>query len=391
MAFLKLTPTLLLAILSGASAKDIFVSPTGTGSGTLDAPYGSIQSAVNAAKAGDTIYLRKGTYAPTTNIQFKTSGSKGSPITVRPYQSEKVIIDGENLPGTPKKLDEALPNGERGIFHIQNANYWSFYNLELINGPYGIYARDASNNYYEGLSTHDNYETGFQLEGASANNVVVNLDSYRNRDPRKNGESADGFACKDGTGEGNVLRNARLWDNVDDGLDLFMFGSPVTLEEVYAWGNGYNRWGFSPFEGDGNGFKLGIKNNPPANHIVKNCIAFDNLKKGFIDNGNPGTITFERNTAWSNGDVGYNMKSSSSKMTNNIAASNDVGQVSLISSVKASGNSWNDGTTWNDKSFKSTDSSTLKGARGSDGRVKASDFLIPTSGKAIGATTKAKV
>jgi hypothetical protein len=99
MAFLKLTPTLLLAILSGASAKDIFVSPTGSGSGTLDAPYGSIQSAVNAAKAGDTIYLRKGTYAPTTNIQFKTSGSKGSPITVRPYQSEKVVIDGENLPG----------------------------------------------------------------------------------------------------------------------------------------------------------------------------------------------------------------------------------------------------------------------------------------------------
>lgn len=219
----------------------------------------------------------------------------------------------------------------------------------------------------------------------------MNLDSYRNRDPRKNGESADGFACKDGKGEGNVLRNARLWDNVDDGLDLFMFGSPVTLEEVYAWGNGYNRWGFSPFEGDGNGFKLGIKNNPPANHIVKNCIAFDNLKKGFIDNGNPGTLNFERNTAWNNGDVGYNMKSSSSQMNNNIAASNAVSQVSLISSVKQSGNSWNDKTTWNDKSFKSTDSSTLKGARGSDGRVKASDFLIPTSGKAIGATTKAKV
>lgn len=111
----------------------------------------------------------------------------------------------------------------------------------MINGPYGIYARDASHNYYNGLSTHDNYETGFQLEGASANNTVLNLDSYRNRDPRKNGESADGFACKSGEGAGNVLRNARLWDNVDDGLDLFMFASPVTIEEVYSWGNGYNR------------------------------------------------------------------------------------------------------------------------------------------------------
>ncbi|KAI8208772.1 hypothetical protein K4K52_001113 [Colletotrichum sp. SAR 10_76] len=304
-------PVAILAILSGAAARDIFVSPTGTGTGTQTAPYGSIQSAVNAAVAGDTIYLRQGTYAPSANIQFSKSGTVTSPISVRPYQSEKVIIDGENMPGTPKALDESLPNSERGIFHIQNANYWAFYDLEMINGPYGIYARDASHNYYNGLSTHDNYETGFQLEGASSNNTVLNLDSYRNRDPRKNGESADGFACKSGSGEGNVLRNARLWDNVDDGLDLFMFASPVTLEEVYSWGNGYNRWGFSPFEGDGNGFKLGITDNPPANHVVRNSIAFGNFKKGFIDNGNPGALTFERNTAWNNGDTGFVMRTRS--------------------------------------------------------------------------------
>lgn len=79
----------------------------------------------------------------------------------------------------------------------------------LINGPYGVYARDASNNHYERLTTHDNYESGFQIQGISENNTVVYLDSYRNRDPRKNGESADGFACKEGSGKGNVLRNAR--------------------------------------------------------------------------------------------------------------------------------------------------------------------------------------
>ncbi|CAJ0554623.1 Ff.00g131360.m01.CDS01 [Fusarium sp. VM40] len=360
MFIIKLTPAVVLAFLAGANAKDIFVSPTGTGSGTLAAPYGSIQSAIDAAKAGDFIYLQKGTYAPSKNIQIKTSGAKGSPITVKPYQSEKVIIDGENMPG-------------------------------IINGPYGIYARDASNNYYEGLSTHDNYETGFQLEGASANNQVINLDSYRNRDPRKNGESADGFACKDGTGEGNVLRNARLWDNVDDGLDLYMFGSPVTLDEVYAWGNGFNLWDFKDFNGDGNGFKLGITNNPPANHIVKNCIAFQNAKKGFIDNGNPGSLTFNRNTAWKNGDNGFNLRSSSSKVTKNIAVGNKGEQVSLNSKVTASGNSWDSKDTWNDASFKSTNAATLKGARGSDGRVKASDFLVPASGAGLGATTQAKV
>ncbi|CEF77871.1 hypothetical protein SNK03_005730 [Fusarium graminearum] len=378
MVFIKLTPAILLAFLAGANAKDIFVSPTGTGSGTLASPYGSIQSAIDAAKAGDIIYLRQGTYAPSKNIQVKTSGAKGSPIVVKPYQNEKAV-------------GESLPNAERGVFHIQNAEWWSFYNLEIINGPYGIYARDASNNYYEGLSTHDNYETGFQLEGASSNNLVINLDSYRNRDPRKNGESADGFACKEGKGEGNVLRNARLWDNVDDGLDLYMFGSAVTLDEVYAWGNGFNRWDFSSFEGDGNGFKLGITNNPPANHIVKNCMAFQNAQKGFIDNGNPGSLTFDRNTAWKNGNLGFHLRSSSSKVTKNVASNNTGKQVDLNSKVSASGNSWDSSDTWNDAAFKSTDASTLKGARGSDGRVKASDFLVPASGAAIGATTKAKV
>ncbi|KAK0660345.1 Pectate lyase L [Lasiodiplodia hormozganensis] len=391
------TAALLAVLLGGAQAADIYVSPTGTGTGSITAPYGSIQSAVNAAKAGDTIHLRAGTYSPTSNIQITKSGTVTSPITLRSYEEEKVILDGEGLPGTPYGLDESLPNKERGILHIEKGNYWKFYNLELINGPYGVYSRDSSHNYYEKLSTHDNYETGFQLQGAASNNTVIYLDSYRNRDPRKNGESADGFACKEGSGEGNVLRNARLWDNVDDGLDLWLFESPVTIEEVYSWGNGYDRWGFDDFQGDGNGFKLGGSGDEstivPAGHIVRNSIAFANMKKGFIDNGNPGAMTIERNTAWNNGDTGFVFRSSPSTLSKNIAALNagSAGQATVNSDAKASGNSWNIGGTWSNSTFKSVDASTLKGARDSTGRVKASDFLLPTSGNAIGATTREDV
>ncbi|KAF7542113.1 hypothetical protein G7054_g30 [Neopestalotiopsis clavispora] len=385
-----------IAALSAAVATvrgaDIYVSPTGTGTGSQTAPYGSIQSAVDAAAAGDTIYLLAGTYSPTTNIKITKSGTAASPITLRSYQTQKVIIDGEALPGTPYGLDESLPNDERGILHIEGANYWKFYNLELINGPYGVYARDASHNYYELLSTHDNYESGFQLQGASEYNTVIYLDSYRNRDPRKNGESADGFACKEGSGEGNVLRNARLWDNVDDGLDLYMFGSAVTIDEVYAWGNGVNRWGFTEFNGDGNGFKLGITGNPVANHTVTNSMAFSNAKKGFIDNGNPGSLTFDRNTAWNNGDTGFLMRSSASTLTANVAAVNSATpQVSLTANSTSSGNSWDSSTTWSNSSFVSVDPATLRGARAADGSVQASDFLIPKSGASIGASTKESI
>ncbi|KAF2029770.1 pectin lyase-like protein [Setomelanomma holmii] len=355
----------LAALTASGNAKEIYVSPTGTGTGTSTSPYGSIQSAVNAAAAGDVIYLRAGTYKPNTNIQIKKSGTRTQPMILRSYTKEKVILDGESLPGTPYELDASLPKAERGILHIEGGNYWKFYNLELTNGPYSVYARDASHNYYELLSTHDNYESGFKLQGASSNNTVIYLDSYRNRDPRKNSQSADGFACKEGSGEGNSLRNARLWDNVEGGLDLYMFGKPVTMEEVYAWGNGFNRWGFSDFNGDGNGFKLGITDNPPANHIIRNFRWLSRMPRRASS-----TMATQALTA-------------------NIAVAIAGSQVSLTDSgILASGNSWNSGT-WSNSSFKSVDPSTLKGARGADGRVPASDFLIPVSGAAIGATTRA--
>ncbi|KAI0459334.1 pectin lyase fold/virulence factor [Xylaria acuta] len=115
--------TTLAALIKQAYSASIYVSPTGSGSGTIGSLYGSIQTAVNAAKAGDVIYLRVGTYSPTTNIQITKSGTVTSPTTLRPYNDEKVIIDGEGLPGTPYGLDESLPNDERCILHIEGGNY----------------------------------------------------------------------------------------------------------------------------------------------------------------------------------------------------------------------------------------------------------------------------
>ncbi|GIK01889.1 hypothetical protein Aspvir_005930 [Aspergillus viridinutans] len=383
---------IVLGLLPTALAASIYVSTIGSssGSGSITSPLNSIQSAVNLAKPGDTIYLRGGTYSPTSNIQITKSGTASTPYILRAYQREKVIVDGEALPGTPAPLDASLANEDRGILHIQNANYWQFYDLELINGPYGVYARDASNNHYERLITRDNYETGFQLQGASSNNKVLYLDSYGNRDPRKNGESADGFACKEGSGEGNLLKGARLWNNVDDGLDLWEFKSAVTIQDTISWGNGYNRWGFSPFEGDGNGFKLGggdAADIGPTNHVVTNCIAFGNSKDGFTDNSQTGDFTLSRNTAWNNAKVGFKFNAAVATLKGNVAAVNGESATALSSGQISSGNSWDGSASWSNSSFKSVDVSLVQGARQADGRIKASDFLVPKSGEAIGATT----
>ncbi len=126
----------LLLLLISANAvfcATLYVSPSGSDSaaGTLAAPFKSIQVAVNKAVAGDIIYLRAGTYSPTTNIQIKSkSGTASAPITLSAYTGEKVIIDGEALPYTPGDLDSSIPSASRGLLHIEKSNYWKFINLE---------------------------------------------------------------------------------------------------------------------------------------------------------------------------------------------------------------------------------------------------------------------
>lgn len=98
--------TAAFALLSQCNAANIYVSPNGSGSGSQTSPFGSIQSAVTKAVAGDTIYLRGGTYAPSANIQVGKSGSSSKRYTVRPFGSEKVIIDGRNMPGCVSKRSQ---------------------------------------------------------------------------------------------------------------------------------------------------------------------------------------------------------------------------------------------------------------------------------------------
>jgi len=375
----------LAASPTASAATTLVVATNGndTAPGTIDRPLKTIQKAVDVAQPGDVIAIRGGTYAPTTNIKILKSGTADRPFTMTNYSGERVVIDGEQLPATPAPVGGSIARGDRGAIH-QEASYWRIAGLEIINGPYAIYCAGCNNNVFERLVTHDNYESGFQLQGASSNNRILNLDSYGNRDPRKNGESADGLAIKEGSGTGNVVRGARLWNNVDDGFDAWEFLSPVLIENSLTYGNGFNRWNFPDFQGDGNGFKLGGGDEDlPANHIVRNSMAFNNAAGGFIDNANPGSMTLDHSTAYHNAGTGFDVADSRSTLTKNLAVGNGTA-VSLGSST-ASGNSWNIGGTWNDASLVSTNPSAITGPRTTTGDIPHSDFLKPTNGADVGA------
>lgn len=385
LAAISETPASDLEDLALPPATTLVVATNGNDAspGTLSQPLATIQRAINLVQPGGTIAIRGGTYALTTNLQILHSGTASAPITMMNFQGERVIIDGEPLPNTPAPLNASIPRGQRGAIH-QEASWWRITGLEIAHGPYGIYCDGCNNNVWDRLVIHDNYETGFQLQGASSNNLISNLDSFGNHDPRKNGESADGLGIKEGSGTGNVVRGARLWNNVDDGFDAWEFLSPIQIEDSMAWGNGINRWNFPDFAGDGNGFKLGGGDpDPPANHNVRNCIAFDNAQRGFIDNGNPGSLAIDHATAYRNGGTGFDFAASTSTLTGNLAVGN-ARPVSQGEST-ARGNSWNLGGTWNDAALQSTDPSVITGPRTATGAIPASNFLRPRSSADVGA------
>ncbi|WP_204053091.1 right-handed parallel beta-helix repeat-containing protein [Microbispora siamensis] len=356
-----------------------------TNPGTLDRPLATIQKAVDLAQPGTVIAIRGGTYPLTANIQILKSGTADRPITMTAYGTERVVIDGESLPNTPAPVGGSIPRAQRGAIHMEAA-HWRLVNLEIVNSPYALYCDGCDDNVFERLSTHDNYETGVQIQGASSGNLVLDLDSYGNRDPRKNGESADGLGIKEGSGTGNVVRGARLWNNSDDGFDAWEFLSPITIEDSVAYGNGYNRWSLPDYTGDGNGFKLGGggDTDPPAAHVVRNSIAYGNSAGGFIDNANPGAITIDHSTAWHNVKTGFDASDAAATLTRNLSVGNGTAAV-LGAAANGSGNSWDIGGTWNDAALVSTDSSTLTGPRRADGSIPPSDFLRPRNGADVGA------
>ncbi|MFG6192549.1 right-handed parallel beta-helix repeat-containing protein [Nonomuraea sp. JJY05] len=377
----KITP-----VVATAAATQLHVATSGNDAnpGTLDRPLATIQRAVDLAQPGTVISVRGGTYALTSNIQIMKSGTSSSPITLAAYGTERVVIDGEALPNTPAPVGGSIPNAQRGAIHME-ASYWRITGLEIANGPYGIFCRGCNNNVFDRLVTRDNYESGLHIQAASGNNLIQNLDSYGNRDPRKNGESADGLAIKEGSGTGNVVRGARLWNNSDDGLDAWEFLSPIRIENSVAYGNGFNRWNLPDYTGDGNGFKLGGGDEDlPAAHVVSNSMAFRNAVGGFIDNANPGALSLTRNTAWRNGGTGFDLADADGTLTRNLAATN-AKAVDLGSSSSGSGNSWDLGGTWDDSSLASTDPSALTGPRRPDGSIPSSTFLRPKNGADVGA------
>src|SRR3954470_11336372 len=78
-------------------AHDYYVSTDGDDAnpGTIDQPFRTIQKAASIIAAGDTTYIRAGTYRET--VTPVRSGTPTAPITFQPYNGESVTISGADM------------------------------------------------------------------------------------------------------------------------------------------------------------------------------------------------------------------------------------------------------------------------------------------------------
>ncbi len=304
-----------------ALAAEYYVSPTGSDSnpGTLAAPFATIQKGADTAVAGDTVWLRGGTYAITTpntggaGITFSKSGtSDTNRINYFAYTGEIPKIDFSNM---------KISTSGYTMGFVVTGSWLHFKGIEECCVPMNTSSNNgfaiddpASNDIFELLNMHGNSGNGIFIgTKQGGGHQIINCDSHDNYDATSaqgQGQNADGFGVHyQTTGTSTIVKGCRSWWNSDDGYDLINQEVPVTVENSWAFGCGYASYGtYSPSSGNGNGFKMG-SSKTGIRHLVQNNVAWKNKANGFYANHSSGGNTWYNNTSFQNG-TQFNMLAS---------------------------------------------------------------------------------
>ncbi len=352
------------------TADALFVAPNGVqgAEGTIDAPT-TLPDALARVNSGTTIYMRGGTYAFGSTIGLSKSGSDGSPIILSAYP-----LDSERPRLDFSAMSENSSN--RGV--SLSGSHWRIYGMDLYRAGDNCMFVSGSNNVVENLTFSECADTGLQVGGGAADNLVLNCDSYFNADSSL--ENADGFAAKLDVGTGNRFVGCRAWNNLDDGWDGYLRpadGITTTHESCWAIDNGKLKNG-SVGAGDGNGFKTGGSDDKALSHhaFYERCIAAGNVNDGFDHNSNRGSVTILNSAAHGNGS---NINFGSSNIAASLTIKNTIslGNNGALEATRTdiTNNSWQGGLSASTDDFISVDTALLKSPRKSDGSLPDIDYL----------------
>lgn len=304
----------------------VWLAPNGsdTAAGTEAAPVATLQKAydlmcpmvsgaANGAEcsgpAPRSVCIKPGTYTSATRLELRKTrmgtatnrliiqGAPGVTLAQRP------VLDFRTQ---PRLACNANPSDGNRCGISVNAHYVTIKNLIVRGANDSGIEMQGIEGILENVVTYENADTGVFIHSGdpftpqAKNNVVRNCDSYANNDVQCDGENADGFAIKEGTGTGNAFIGCRAWNNGDDGYDFFAWTSPVRLENSWAMDQTRTTGGS---ESDGNGFKLG-GDGVSAVHVLSALFATGNVNgsngEGFTRNSNPASMSCSGCASWGN-------------------------------------------------------------------------------------------
>lgn len=294
----------LFASTTSLKAATFYVSPGGndTSTGTTSSPFKTVSKAFSLSQAGDTIYLKNGTYPA---FEVPKSGSSGNYITIAAASGENPVISGGsngiNLNGKSFiKIIGLEVKGATGSYGagimIQNGANNNIIDSCIIHDnlgvrTHGLIIYNSSGNKVLNSKVYNNYSVGLKMNaGATGNEFTGNTVYGHMGDP----PNSDGIALSDTNTQGNLLKNNIVYGNGDDGIDTWNTSRQTLIGNVV-----YKNIG----PGDGNGFKLGGTETGGNNLVIGN-ISYGNKRAGF-DSNHSGNNVYYNNVAFGNGGVGF--------------------------------------------------------------------------------------
>ena len=324
------------AFAATTSSKTATTSSTSTASVIKVTTFDGLKAAIASATSGQTIEIAANKLDCTSQLVLDKVNSG---ITIKAAAGFTPVLDFSSFRTAAKAASpKATGDAYTGI-RISGGSYTikgliiekAYDNGMLIKPNYNATLAAAKqvtgepdNNQIIDCVFSYNGDAGLQISGSNGledlgiavrpdNNTVTGCVAYRNFDVLTTGGNADGFAAKLFLGTGNVFSNCVAAENSDDAWDSFAIGSSdVTYKNCVAYHNGDAKIFTGVYDkaqglavdknlttgtckGNGNGFKMGSgssKYGDQTNGVrnMTNCLAVDNLSKGFDENNGTGTI-----------------------------------------------------------------------------------------------------